>query len=152
MSKNRLRIVMPAGLLGLSLVITPVSGADEETKKKPVPASATKAPGPATAQPGMVVVKDSTTGKLRAPTAEEAAALAAAAAPRPTTSFQPRLITLPRGGVGMTLDDSTAVFAVVTKKADGTVSIGEVTGDAAARAAASQSAKPSPTEGAKNEK
>ena len=33
----------------------------------------------------------------------------------------------------MVLDDSTTVFAVATKKADGTVSFGEVTGGANAK-------------------
>lgn len=72
----------------------------------------------------LVAVKDPVTGELRAPTAEEAAALVESAR---TASFartaapQPRTYTTPGGGRGLTLGEATFGLAVARKRADGKV-------------------------------
>ena len=76
-------------------------------------------------QKDMIAVKDPATGKLRAPTAEESAALQT---PKKAAPAARRIIHGQGGAFGMELDDSTTVFAVATKNPDGTVAVGEVTG------------------------
>lgn len=89
----------------------------------------------AAGQDGMVVVRDPLTGKLRAPTPDEARLLrartpagTALAAPR-----QPSLVTGPGGARGVRLGDKTMVYEVVTRGADGTLSRQCVQGDGAAQ-------------------
>ena len=142
MFKNRL--VLSAGFAGVLLVMMPVAGAaDDKTAKDPQKDSTQKTPGaappakPQAASPGMVVVKDSVTGQLRAPTADEFTALTAAK-PKLLTGAAAgtlRTIAVPGGGTGYVLDDSTTVFAVATKTPDGKVKVGEVTGADAAKKA-----------------
>jgi hypothetical protein len=138
MSNNRLKKIVPAGLLSLGLAVTPLAAADKKDETKPIQKTT---PAPAAAAPGMVVVKDPDSGTLRAPTAEEWQAMQAGAAAKPlllnSVAGSPTLAG-PGGGVGLVLDDSTHVFAVAQKTADGKVAVGEVTGAAAAKAAGSQ--------------
>lgn len=138
-----------AVLAGLALAALPATAADDKNDNKNAAPPAKTAQKPAddqssagSADAGMVVVKDPVTGKLRAPTAEEAAALRSAT---PSVQRNARLVAAPRefaprhGGVGRVLDESTSVFAVATKT-DGKLNLGEVTGDKAADKAVKQGA------------
>ena len=87
----------------------------------------------AAGQEGMVVVRDTQTGKLRAPTAEEARALQAktpaaalAGASRPTA------IAGRAGARGVRLGENSMVYEVVTRDADGKLSGQCLHGDEAA--------------------
>ena len=94
--------------------------------------------------PGMRIVKDPVTGQLRAPTAEEAAALSSSeassrkslrqAAPRGliTGKANPAAITHADGTVEQELDESSMQYTVMTKNADGSLSMVCVTGKEAA--------------------
>ena len=137
MDPFRLRTIVPLGLMGLSLALSPAAAADD---KKPAPSQAkpakpakSGAPAPA----GMIAVKDADTGQFRAPTAEEAAALTGGSrtSQQNAVAPAPRTFAGPGGSTGVILDDSTTVFAVATKKPDGTVALGEVTGATNAKAA-----------------
>ena len=69
---------------------------------------------------GMVVVRDSQTGQLRAPTAAESRALA----PPPSASMrasqaQPALVTHPGGSRQVLLGERGLVYSVVKRGADG---------------------------------
>lgn len=93
--------------------------------------------------PGMRIVKDPATGQLRAPTAEEAAALSASSpkslrqAPRGliTGKVSPAAIKHADGTVEQELDESSMQYTVMTKNADGTLMTVCVTGTEAADAA-----------------
>lgn len=103
------------------------------------------------AQAGISVVKDATTGQLRAPTAAEAQTLealrsqqksvkkvaksAGVAAPVPGTT-----ITHKDGSVELTLDPEQSSFSVMTKDADGNLVLQCVTGKEAAEKAMSNPA------------
>lgn len=102
------------------------------------------------AQAGISVVKDATTGQLRAPTAEEAKTLealraqqksvkrvgkAAAGTPVPGT-----VITHKDGAVEMVMDPENASFSVMTKDAAGNLVLQCVTGKEAADKAMSNPA------------
>ena len=134
MNTFRLRMIAPLGLMAVALALLPAAGAeDKKPEKKPVAAKA-KSSKPAPA--GMIAVKDADTGQFRAPTAEEAAALSPAPAPQTNAVIAaPQTFAAPGGATGLVLDDSTTVYAVATKKPDGTVSFGEVTGGANAKKA-----------------
>jgi hypothetical protein len=91
------------------------------------------------AAPQSVVVRDAETGQLRAPTAEEAKALTATTGKvarnrLAAAKTEPR--TLSNGAVAMDLDESTLVYSVVRRNADGTISRVEVQGKEAAEKAA----------------
>lgn len=82
------------------------------------------------AQGGMRAFVDPATGKLVQPSAEQAAALEAAAPARPASSSRlrslaptqaPTEIYPAQGGVGMTLDESTMSYSVARKGAGGKV-------------------------------
>lgn len=97
---------------------------------------------PAAAEPARAapqratVVKDPTTGKLRAPTAEEAAELAATPAPSSARSARraaPAEVQLPNGGVSLEVDDSLMMYSVARRNPDGSMTYQCVTGDKAAR-------------------
>jgi len=96
------------------------------------------------ASPGMRVFKDPISGELRAPTAEEAAALEGAGSakglrrtPRGllTGKVNPPSVTYPDGTIGQELDESSLAYTVMTRNADGTTSMVCVTGAEAADAA-----------------
>lgn len=95
-------------------------------------------------QDGMVVVRDAQTGKLRAPTPDEAKALrartpAAALAP----AREPAVTTRRDGARGVRLGERTMVYEVVTRGADGSLSSQCVHGDQAAQDALT---RPAPQE------
>ena len=101
-------------------------------------ALAAAAPLAAQAAPQSIVVRDAETGQLRAPTAEEAKALGAARGKSARSALAvaaPEARTLANGAVAMDLDDSTMVFAVARRNADGTISRFDVHGKAAAERA-----------------
>jgi hypothetical protein len=158
MFKNKLGTIAPLAFVGLSLVVMPLAGADDKKdEKKATEKKSTAAPAPAkpagNLQPGMVVVKDPVTGQLRAPTADEFAALAAAAGPAQNNATTgSRAITGPGGGAGLVLDGSSDVFTVATRNADGTITFGEAVGPAAAKAAVTETRKPLAKGVANNEK
>lgn len=82
------------------------------------------------------VVKDAATGRLRAPTAEEAAELAATQPPSSARSARraaPAEVQHPNGAVSMEVDDSLMMYSVARRNPDGSVAVQCVTGDKAAR-------------------
>ena len=93
----------------------------------------------AAGQDGMVVVRDAQSGQLRAPTAAESQALRAAAPPNTTmTAARPAAaatLTRPNGARGVRVGESTMVYDVVTRGADGKLSSECVQGAAAAERA-----------------
>ena len=104
-------------------------------------ALAAAAPLAAQAAPKSVVVRDAETGQLRAPTAEEAKSLGAARGKSARSALAvaaPEPRTLANGAVAMDLDESTMVYSVARRNADGTISRFDVQGkDAAEKAAKS---------------
>lgn len=99
-------------------------------------ALATAMPLAAHADQQATVVRDAETGQLRAPTASEARALNAARvksegqAAASGTSIRKR--TLPNGAISVDLDESTMIFSVARRNADGSISRVEVQGKEAA--------------------
>ncbi len=92
-------------------------------------------------QPGMRVARDPETGQLRAPTSEELKALsgttaegARAALPRGliTGRVRPPQIVHPDGTIEQELDDSTLMYSVARRGADGKIEMYCVPGKAAA--------------------
>ncbi len=95
---------------------------------RPVLAAATLACAGATAQAApageqAVVVRDAETGQLRAPTAAEAQALRDSQRQRApqTASKAPVQRTHADGSVSVELDDSTLMYSVARRGADGTI-------------------------------
>ncbi|MCU6497077.1 choice-of-anchor J domain-containing protein [Rugamonas sp. A1-17] len=132
-SRKKLRLLALAGLSASTLVAQaaePQTGANG-LMSFPNARVAVQPELLATAAPagsGMVAYKDAATGQLVGPSAEQAAELAAAAAPaaasvqstgRKAVSARIAPLSTARGGVGRKLDDSTVSFAVVHKNADG---------------------------------
>ncbi|WP_296943086.1 post-PEP-CTERM-1 domain-containing protein [uncultured Massilia sp.] len=81
-------------------------------------------PGQDRGQEGMVVVRDPQTGKLRAPTAEEARALRAKT-PRDAAigaARAPQVVAGRAGARGVRLGEKSMVYDVVTRDADGKLS------------------------------
>jgi hypothetical protein len=102
-------------------------------------ALAALAAAPAAQAADLRVAKDPATGQLRAPTADEAKALDAAAATKApvyrgllTGRVNPPPIRHPDGTVEQELDESTLQFSVARRNADGTISMDCVTGPEAA--------------------
>lgn len=88
--------------------------------------AAKQAPAPQ----GVKAFKDPVTGELTGPTADQAAALDAAAAAAATAPAKlkqkalksaPATFALPQGGVGMQLDDSQMTYSVAHKDASGKI-------------------------------
>lgn len=106
-------------------------------------ALAAATPLAAQAGPQATVVRDAETGQLRAPNAEEAKALNASrdsalrgSAARTSMAAQTEPRTLANGAVAMELDESTTVYSVARRNADGTISRFDVQGkDVADKAA-----------------
>jgi hypothetical protein len=104
---------------------------------------------PALADPqGMRVARDAQTGQVRAPTAEENKALDEAAARMraakgqgrvgmATGKVDPQAVTHPDGTVELELDESTLVYSVARRKADGSIEMFCVEGSEAASKALS---------------
>ena len=115
------------------------------------PAAAPASAGAPVSASGSVVFVDPVTRKIRKPSASEIGALRsqsqAAVAKRPATA--PVLLHGPGAAVGILLDESDMSFTVATRKADGTIAIDCVTGDAADHAAAGHAAhSPQPAKAA----
>ena len=106
------------------------------TAQEQSPTPPSSAQPPATAQSGMVVVRDAQTGQLRAPTAAEARALAPApamsAAMRATP---PAVVAHPGGSKQVKLGERGLVYSVVTRDASGKLHDQCVQGAAAAEKA-----------------
>ncbi|MFZ6647058.1 post-PEP-CTERM-1 domain-containing protein [Undibacterium sp. TJN25] len=106
---------------------------------------------------GMRVFKDPVTGQLRAPTAEESAALdaqdkavqASKSGRQATQARAKRAVAVvrPDGSKTMALDESFMTYSVATRNADGTLGMECVTGEEAAEKL--MSAAPSATASAK---
>lgn len=82
------------------------------------------------------VVRDAATGKLRAPTAEEAAELAATPAPSAARSARraaPVEVQHANGAVSLEVDDSLLMYSVARRNADGSITTECVPGGKAAR-------------------
>jgi len=86
------------------------------------------------------VTKDSVTGELRAPTADEVKAMDASTGKRASRpvgmlsgSTDPQAVRQPNGTVGQELTTDTVMYSVARKNADGTVSQYCVSGDEAAQ-------------------
>ena len=94
-------------------------------------------------QPAAQLAKDPETGALRAPTAQESAALSAKTAKQAvagqrglrTGIINPPAIRHADGTVEQELTESSLTYSVATRNSDGTVSWTCVTGPAAAKAA-----------------
>jgi hypothetical protein len=78
-------------------------------------------------QAGMRTFKDSVTGELRGPTAEEMQAVAAET-PAARTRGMYQFTSSSHGGIGATLDESFMQYSVVARQADGSMSEVCVTG------------------------
>lgn len=131
-SRKKLRLLALAGLSASTLVAQaaePQTGANglmsfPNARVVVAPELSVSA---APAGTGMVAYKDPATGQLVGPSAEQAAALAAAAVPAVSAKSGGRVamggriapLTTAKGGVGRKLDDSTASYAVIQKDADG---------------------------------
>ena len=94
------------------LLATPAWAADEVTE--PVVAD------------GLIVVRDAETGQLRAPTAEEAAAMSTARSAAANTRGKNAAGTFlskthSSGAIGARVTDEMASYSVVVKRADGTL-------------------------------
>ncbi len=81
------------------------------------------------------VVRDAETGQLRAPTAEEAAALRASGGKAAAAASGQREIRHKNGTVQMVLDNSTLMYSVARRNADGSISQACVQGEDKAQAA-----------------
>lgn len=93
-------------------------------------AALTLSPLASAQESGMRVAKDPVTGKVRALTAEEAAALDAAdavlktsKAGRAATKAAPKEVRYPDGTVSIETDESSYVYSVATRAADGSVNM-----------------------------
>ena len=87
---------------------------------------------------GLRVAKDPVTGRLRAPTADEAKALATQSRAKPrlgllTGKTNPQPIQHPDGTVEQELDDSTLSFSVARRNRDGSIGLYEITGAMSAK-------------------
>lgn len=81
------------------------------------------------------VVRDAETGQLRAPTAEEAKALRAAGGRAAASASGQREIRHKNGTVEMVLDNSTLMYSVARRNADGSITQACVQGEDKAQAA-----------------
>lgn len=118
-----------AGLLGVaagfSAMAAPPAPVDGVMQFPNVRVDVARTPGEqaraAPGQAGMTAYKDPATGKLTAPTPEQAAALAARTR-RLATSGQPAVVRRsPHGGVSLTLNERHERYATASKDAQGVV-------------------------------
>lgn len=100
-----------------SLALAAACGARADDAPAPAMA-AVHAPSPAM---GQMVVRDAATGRLRGPTAEEAAALQAAAPQALRGARRPGNVTRshPNGATGVRLRDAAMSFMVAVRQPDG---------------------------------
>jgi hypothetical protein len=136
-----------ARLAGVGIGIASLAASPAFAQSTAAPEVQLKAP--AATAPNMMIVRDPVTGQLRAPTAEEAAALqqtpaAAARAGRaasaqasqasPSAPSAPLTKSHSNGARGVRLTDEMATYSVATRRADGTLEIEHVEGKKAADA------------------
>ncbi len=139
---NKTSFIRPLAAASLLIFTGASLGADPAT---PTQASTTApATSPADMAAGMRVVKDPLTGQLRAPTAEEARALEAAAAKSRSSrsalldTVPVRTVTLASGAVGVEVPESAYSYFAVTRAADGSLVAACAEGEDAAMHAAHQ--------------
>ena len=140
-----------SGLLVLAAsatLLTPVLACEEHAKAEP---TATQAPSAAVAPVGLTAVRDAETGQLRAPTADEAKALAKVAQ-RQFNAEAARVgqlraanpyFTTSSGAKGMRLSEEHMSYSVVRRNADGSLSTDCVEGKQKADAVTLSKAKES---------
>lgn len=93
------------------------------------------APQPASATAAQIIVRDATTGELRAPTADEARALQPKQARGAAIAAQPLLKANASGAKGVRLTDEFMSYVVMVRRADGTLVSQEYSSKAEAEAA-----------------
>jgi hypothetical protein len=94
----------------------------------------------ASAQEGMVVVRDPQTGQLRTPTASEMQTLTRQQQRTLATPAQPKMVTRSNGVRQVYMGDKSQVYTVVTRDAGGNLVNRCVQGEDAAKAALDQPA------------
>lgn len=135
---NRLirTLVLCVSVSGLAALAQDAAPARTDTAKQPAATAARTTPaGPArVGTQGMIVVIDPVTKQIRQPDAAEINALTGGKKAAAAQIVQPlRMIQGPGPyGVGLTLDDSSMVYMVVTKTIDGKLVSDCVTGEKAA--------------------
>lgn len=142
-----------ARLAGVGIGIASLAASPAFAQSTAAPEVQVKAPAATAAN--MMIVRDPVTGQLRAPTAEEAAALqqtpaaaaragrAASAQASPSAPNAPLTKSHSNGARGVRLTDEMATYSVATRRADGTLEIEHVEGKKAAVAEV-QAAKVAP--------
>jgi hypothetical protein len=106
-------------------------GAPPKDSTVKTPPAATTSKKVATGASSLTVARDPVTGALRPLTAEEAHELLGR---RPLVALEPQVVTLPNGTKMMHLGPDQAVFSVVRKNPDGTLTSACVHGTAEAEA------------------
>jgi hypothetical protein len=134
-------------VLALLLFFFPAR-ADESTPGAPPKDSTVKTPPAAatskkvaTGASSLTVARDPVTGALRPLTAEEARELLGR---RPLVALEPQVVTLPNGTKMMHLGPDQAVYSVVRKNPDGTLTSACVHGAAEAEAFVGAAPRPTP--------
>lgn len=84
-----------------------------------LPAAAGQATPAASAEQGMVVVRDADTGQLRAPTPLEARALQPRRSTAAAAAAPPKMVVGPGGRRSVRLGERHMVYSVVTRDSDG---------------------------------
>jgi hypothetical protein len=133
-------------VLALLLFFFPAR-ADDSTPGAPPKDPTVKTP-PAAATAGassLTVARDPVTGALRPLTAEEAHELLGR---RPLVALEPQVVTLPNGTKMMHLGPDQAVYSVVRKNPDGTLTSACVHGAAEAEAFVGAAPRPTPASAA----
>lgn len=134
-----LRLGLATAVAVSAMALSPLAQA---AKAKPNEAKASEAK-PANLTPGMRVVKDPATGELRAPTAAEAAeldlqdakakaALSVGKRKAASVAQAPQEIVHPDGTVEMPLDETSNMYSVAVRRADGSIGFECVNGKEAA--------------------
>lgn len=122
-----------AGLLGVaagfSAMAAPQAPADGVMRFPNVSVDVARTPAEqaraAPRQPGMTAYKDPATGKLTAPTPEQAAALTARARRSAPGGAPATVKRSPHGGVSLTLDERHERYATACKDAHGAVAVAD---------------------------
>ncbi|HVO50391.1 MAG TPA: hypothetical protein VMV60_05310 [Thermoanaerobaculia bacterium] len=136
-------------ILVFSFLLALPALADDAPAAAPTPAAPAKTETAPNVDPGaasMLVTKDAVTGKLRPATPVEREKLLGRT---PLASPEPQVVSLPSGALMLKERPEDANYAVVTRRADGTLSYSCVHGADAARAAVA-SAPTAPTAAPKN--
>jgi hypothetical protein len=113
-----------AGACFAVLALAPALAAAQSQTSAKVPVEVKQSPVKENMNNHKMVVRDSVTGELRAPTPEEAAAMQAKAKlsrPANATVGTPMTKSHSSGAVGARTTDEMAIYAVVKKQADGSL-------------------------------